>query len=166
MKKENNLKEWITPLTVAHFLLVVFIGLTIFVKAEPHSDILGKLGSVLIICALVFWFVPMFTLRKYGEVSPFGSFLATTRLVDRGIYGLIRHPQYLGFMIFTCGIALLYQQVYLGVLAVMIIVLLRFGMNEEDKLLQEQFGDEFLKYCKRVTSINLIKGLISILKEK
>ncbi|HQN93504.1 MAG TPA: isoprenylcysteine carboxylmethyltransferase family protein [Prolixibacteraceae bacterium] len=166
MKKENNLKEWITPLTVAHFLLVVFIGLTIFVKAEHHSDILGKLGSVLIICALVFWFVPMFTLRKYGEVSPFGSFLATTRLVDRGVYGLIRHPQYLGFMILTSGIALLYQQVYLGVLAVMIIVLLRFGMNEEDKLLRAQFGEEFINYCKRVPSVNIFKSLITILKEK
>jgi protein-S-isoprenylcysteine O-methyltransferase Ste14 len=100
----------------------------------------------------------MFTLRKYGVVSPFGSFLATTRLVDRGVYGMIRHPQYLGFMILTSGIALLYQQVYLGVLAVMIIVLLRFGMNEEDKLLQAQFGDEFINYCKRVPSVNILRA--------
>jgi len=106
------------------------------------------------------------TLRQYGSISQYGSFLATTELVDNGIYRIIRHPQYLGFMFLSFGMAL-YFQLYLTIaLSLLTIVMLILGIKEEEKLLIDQFGEEYENYKKRVPSLNVFVGLLRLFKRK
>ncbi|MBM4029289.1 MAG: hypothetical protein FJ280_28415, partial [Planctomycetes bacterium] len=43
----------------------------------------------------IFGWLPIFTFKKMGGVSKGQSYIHTTALVDRGIYAIVRHPQYL-----------------------------------------------------------------------
>jgi protein-S-isoprenylcysteine O-methyltransferase Ste14 len=163
MGKENGLKNWITPLTVGHFLLMLNIGLNIFIKSEVIYTRYEKIGIAIIVPALFLWIIPVMTLRSYGNISSQGSFLATTELVDKGIYRIIRHPQYLGFMILSIGMAFYFQLDMTIAISVLTIVFLAFGIKEEEKLLVDQFGDEYQEYKKRVPSVNALTGLFRLI---
>jgi len=95
------------------------------------------------------------------------SFVSTTRIVDTGIYALIRHPQYPGgiYAIFITTL-LLYPHwlfVILGILGIVVIVL---GIKEEDKKLVEKFGNDYVSYMKRVPGMNIFVGILRTFKNK
>jgi len=78
-------------------------------------------------------------------------------LVTSGVYGLIRHPSYLGLLINALGWALAFRS-GLGVLLTALIVpplLARIGA--EERLLRAQFGNAYDAYCSRTW--RLIPGL-------
>ena len=163
MSKESFIKKWISPLTIAHFLLMLNIGLNIFIKSDAIYILSEKIGIFFIIPAIGLWILPVLTLRRHGHVSEYGSFLATTELVDKGLYAIIRHPQYLGYMLLSIGMCFYFQLDFTIILSIATILFLFLGIREEDKLLIEQFGDEYIIYKKRVPSVNLISGLIKYL---
>jgi protein-S-isoprenylcysteine O-methyltransferase Ste14 len=110
------------------------------------------------------WLLPVLTLRKYGEISSSGSFLATTQLVEKGIYKVIRHPQYLSFMLLSVGMALINQDVITIVISVFTIGFLYAGIKEEEQLMIKQFDSDYSEYIKQVPSINIFSGLFRLLK--
>lgn len=70
-------------------------------------------------------------------------------LVDTGLYGLVRHPLYLGFLLFFIGIAL-WLESYAGVLALSIVlVILVARMLIEEKTLRENLPGYF-EYMSKV----------------
>jgi protein-S-isoprenylcysteine O-methyltransferase Ste14 len=166
MGKGSTLKNWVTPLTVGHFLLMLNIGSNIFIKNYAIYIWLEQIGIAFIIPAIVLWIVPVMTLRQYGNISQYGSFLATTELVDKGIYRIIRHPQYLGFMLLSFGMALYFQLYFTIALSFFTIVMLIVGIKEEEKLLIGQFGGDYENYKQRVPSLNVVVGLIKLIKRK
>ncbi len=71
------------------------------------------------------------------------------RLVTDGIYGIIRHPSYLGLVINTLGWSLVFRS-GIGVFLVVLILLVLIGrMNAEERLLGETFGAEYDAYRAR-----------------
>jgi len=77
-------------------------------------------------------------------------FRAKNQLVKTGIYNHVRHPQYLGFLMITLGMNVLW--VTLSTLALWpVLVFLYYRLaNEEDKQMQEKFGKEFDEYKENV----------------
>jgi protein-S-isoprenylcysteine O-methyltransferase Ste14 len=78
-------------------------------------------------------------------------------LVTRGIYGVIRHPSYLGLLVGSLGWALAFRS-GLGVLLTAVLIpplLARIGA--EERLLRSQFGVEYDAYRSRTS--RLIPGL-------
>lgn len=72
------------------------------------------------------------------------------RLATSGIYGRIRHPMYLGFLVFVLGQALVVRNVVAGlsgVVGVVLLVVLRVG--REERMMSDEFGDEYASYCER-----------------
>ena len=95
------------------------------------------------------------------------SFVKTTRLVDTRIYGVVRHPQYLGgiFAIFITTL-LWYPHWLFGVLGAIGIVTVYMGCREEDKRLVEQFGGDYVAYMKKVPRMNIFLGVIRVLQHR
>lgn len=166
MKKNYSLRDWVTPLTIGHFLLMLNIGLNIFIKSDAIYITSERIGIAFLIPAFVLWLLPVFTLRTYGDIDPGGSFLATTELVDKGIYRLIRHPQYLGFMLLSIGMCFYFQLDMTIIFSALTIIFLAFGIREEEKLLTNQFGEDYEEYKKRVPSLNIFISLFRLLKKK
>ena len=95
------------------------------------------------------------------------SLVNTTRIVDTGIYALVRHPQYTGgiYAIFITTF-LLYPHWLFAILGILGIVVIVLGIQEEDKRLIGKFGDNYVSYMKRVPGMNIFKGIIKAIETR
>jgi len=78
-------------------------------------------------------------------------------LVTSGVYGIIRHPSYLGLLANSLGWALAFRSAVGIVLTVLLIPPLLARIGAEERLLQTQFGAEYDAYRSRTW--RLIPGL-------
>jgi protein-S-isoprenylcysteine O-methyltransferase Ste14 len=67
-------------------------------------------------------------------------------LVTNGIYGVIRHPSYLGLLVNSLGWALTFRSLVGVVLTALIVPPLLARISAEERLLNSQFGDEYETY--------------------
>jgi protein-S-isoprenylcysteine O-methyltransferase Ste14 len=74
-------------------------------------------------------------------------------LVTSGIYGVIRHPSYLGLLLNTLGWGLAFRSGVGVLLTVLTIVPLVARIRAEERLLRAQFGDEYAAYCARTSRL-------------
>jgi protein-S-isoprenylcysteine O-methyltransferase Ste14 len=71
------------------------------------------------------------------------------RLQTRGLYRYIRHPSYMGMLVFMTGYVLVFR-CWLGLLLVAgTFAILVVRMNAEEALLQSEFGEEYATYRRR-----------------
>ena len=74
-------------------------------------------------------------------------------LVTHGIYGVLRHPSYLGFLVGSLGWALAFRSA-LGVLLTALLLPPLFArINAEERLLRSHFGDEYEAYRRRTSRL-------------
>ena len=79
------------------------------------------------------------------------------RLVTSGVYGVIRHPSYLGLLLNSLGWAFAFRSGVGVLLTVLLIPPLAVRIRAEERLLRTQFGDEYDVYRRRIS--RLIPGL-------
>jgi len=121
----------------------------------------GSLGFFLIFGAL-----PKQAFNKYGEIEKGKSHIYTTKLVDKGVYAIIRHPYWLCWIILSISLSFLSQywiMIILTITASSIIYLETFNL---DRGLIDKFGTDYKDYIKRVPRMNIIYGLILFLRTK
>jgi protein-S-isoprenylcysteine O-methyltransferase Ste14 len=70
-------------------------------------------------------------------------------LVTSGVYGVIRHPSYLGLLINALGWALAFRAGVGVLLTALMIPPLLARIRAEERLLRMQFGREYEAYCTR-----------------
>jgi protein-S-isoprenylcysteine O-methyltransferase Ste14 len=68
-------------------------------------------------------------------------------LVTGGVYGVVRHPSYLGLLVNSLGWGLAFRSGVGVLLTALLIPPLLARINSEEKLLRAQFGDEYQVYC-------------------
>ena len=78
-------------------------------------------------------------------------------LVTTGVYGLIRHPSYLGLLVSSLGWGLAFRAGVGVLLAVALIPPLLARINAEERLLHSEFGAEYEAY--RARTSRLIPGI-------
>ena len=130
------------------------------VKNELNIPLLSYSGWVIWIISLYFVFVPLFSFKKQGGVEKGKSYIHTSKVVKNGTYAIIRHPQYLGGILFTISISLWNPVWFNLILSIIIIVLTYQWTYTEDKRLNEKFGEDYEHYKKKVPRLNPILGLI------
>lgn len=79
------------------------------------------------------------------------------RLVTTGIYGVIRHPSYLGLLILMLGWGLAFRAGVGLLLTALLIPPLLARIRSEERLLRSEFGAEYDAYCRRAS--RLVPGL-------
>jgi protein-S-isoprenylcysteine O-methyltransferase Ste14 len=78
-------------------------------------------------------------------------------LVSSGIYGVIRHPSYLGLLVIMLGWGLAFRSWVAMLLTVLIVLPLVARMRADARLLRTQFGAEYDAY--RARTARLTPGL-------
>ncbi len=119
------------------------------------GDAVRWLGVVLFLAggALRLW--PVFVLGR--RFSGLVAIQPGHTLVTSGIYGVIRHPSYLGVLVMLLGWGLAFRS-WVGVLLTVLILLpLVARIRAEERLLRTQFGAEYDAYCARTS--RLIPGV-------
>jgi protein-S-isoprenylcysteine O-methyltransferase Ste14 len=88
--------------------------------------------------------------QKLGEdFDPVLRLLKVPALVKEGPYANMRHPIYLAFLMMQISVLLLTSNWLIGLSGIAIIVsVILIRVPEEEKLLVEQFGDEYLEYVR------------------
>lgn len=79
------------------------------------------------------------------------------RLVTTGIYGVVRHPSYLGLIVSTLGWVLAFRSLAGVLLVLALMVPLMARIRAEEALLKDEFGREYEAYCARTA--RLVPGL-------
>jgi len=68
-------------------------------------------------------------------------------LVTNGIYGVIRHPSYLGLLINSLGWSLAFRSRVGVILTLLLVLPLISRIRAEENLLRAHFGHEYTAYC-------------------
>jgi methanethiol S-methyltransferase len=71
-------------------------------------------------------------------------------LVTNGLYSYIRNPQYLGFVVLTLGMAIMWTTVFTLILWPFFVLLYYRLAKQEEKEVEEQFGEEYREYKRTV----------------
>ena len=79
------------------------------------------------------------------------------KLVTSGIYGVIRHPSYLGMLINSLGWGLAFRSAVGVLLTLALVPPLLARITAEERLLRSEFGEEYVTYCGR--NSRLIPGV-------
>lgn len=98
---------------------------------------------------------PVFVLG--GRFSGLVAIQPGHRLVTSGIYGVIRHPSYLGLLLAALGWVLTFRSGVGLILVALHLVPLVGRMQAEERLLHSEFGEEYEAY--RARTSRLIPGI-------
>jgi len=146
---------------VAGALLLICWAL-LWVLGKPIWLPLVYAGSAFLIAGLALIVYPLLLLPRRGKAPQGGGVTQTTVVVRSGLYGLIRHPLYLGWILVFVALILLAQHWLVVLLAVPGIVSVYLITIEEEHRLVSRFGEEYVGYMKDVPRFNLLTGVIRI----
>lgn len=144
---------------IAQILLVFVFGRF----NEAGWNVLFYLGWVIWAISVLFGFLPMFTLKRKGGVTKGKSYVHTHALVDSGIYAIIRHPQYMGGVLFSLALILWAQEWLVICLGLIVILLLYIDIFRADRYEIEKFGDDYKRYMEKVPGTNFLLGLFRLI---
>jgi protein-S-isoprenylcysteine O-methyltransferase Ste14 len=148
------------PLTVAQLVLA-------FLLRRPGSEALRWAGWIAWWISAILGWLPIFVLRKKGGVAKGDSYVKTTKLVDTGIYAIVRHPQMGTTWLLMCfGLMLIAQHWSSVALGVPAMVLVYLDLLNADRRLVEKFGDAYRRYMERVPRVNFVLGIVRLLQHK
>ena len=166
MARHSSWRQGASPAWFAWIALVVLqLALSPFLYARATLAALRVAGwaTWLVVCVFAWW--PVVALRGRGRVAKGASYTQTTRLVDTGPYAIVRHPQYLSFMLLSLSLALIVQHwlvIILGAFAIPL-VYLRI-VPEAERLNLRRFGEKYGRYAEKVPRLNLFAGLARLLR--
>jgi protein-S-isoprenylcysteine O-methyltransferase Ste14 len=102
------------------------------------------LGFLLYTVGGVLRLAPVFVLGR--RFSGLVAIQPEHRLVTSGLYGIIRHPSYLGLFVLALGWGLAFRSGVGVVIAVLMLIVVLARIQAEERLLSESFGAEYDAY--------------------
>ncbi len=154
------------PKLFAWLASLVAIPLIIVTQFLPRGGdpYLRGTGVFVLLLAGVFIFAPFYLLAKHGGTKDGQTYMRASIVVDRGLYAITRHPQYLGYIFLTCGFALLSQHWLAVLLAVIGSTFFYLQAVREERYCLAQLGEPYEQYRRRVPRFNIVLGMIRLLQ--
>jgi protein-S-isoprenylcysteine O-methyltransferase Ste14 len=162
MKQNSNTWFDYIPALLASilFLLQIIIGIVLLPDVLQNQFIAYLGVAMYIFSGLIFGMLPVLEFRKKGGVKKGKSYIATTKLVDTGIYAIVRHPQFLTFIMFAFAGMLLFQHWIIILIGLPIIPLVYLDLIRADKQLILKFDEKYKRYMQKVPRVNFLLGII------
>lgn len=136
----NSLLNYLTLV----FALVAFPLLIInYFKSGAIVNIYAYTGLALIVPAFILFAIARIQLGSSFQVSAEAKTLVTS-----GIYKKFRHPIYYFGLTFILGLIIFFQVFYLVIVWFLLIFLQRSRIKNEEKVLEEKFGEQYREYKK------------------
>ena len=159
-RKKNEDKSIKTPKTDLFLIQVFSVSIML---AAPYSDAhgvfrfsLGETARYAGLFLLPAGFILMQAAQKHlgRQFSTKVVLVKDHMLIKSGPYKMVRHPRYLGIMLFFSGISLVFDSFLAILITAALSLVLLWRVNAEEKLMENRFGNEWRKY--RKTSWRLI----------
>jgi protein-S-isoprenylcysteine O-methyltransferase Ste14 len=162
--------SWIdfVPVTLVSILFISqIIGGIYLLSDVSQIEILAYVGvGLYVFSGIVFGLLPVIEFRKKGSVKKGRSYVHTTKLVDTGVYSIVRHPQFVTFILWAIAGMLLFQHWVIILLGIPIIPLTYIDLIRADKDAIEKFGDDYKAYMQEVPRTNFLLGIIRLLQRR
>ena len=105
-------------------------------------------GIALIIIGFMIRLAAIFTLRRYFTVDV--AIAKDHKVIDRGLYGIVRHPSYTGSLISFFGLGLAFMNwLSLAILIIGPAIGIAYRIRVEEDALIGALGDDYRKYAMR-----------------
>jgi protein-S-isoprenylcysteine O-methyltransferase Ste14 len=152
-KAPRWIASWIaTGLVIAQIVLLIVLG-------AGDLTWLRYVGFAIWALAAVFGWLPIYQFKKSGGVAKGDSYVKTTRLVETGLYAVVRHPQFVAWPLMAVAVALVSQHPAVIAMGAAAFVSACLDFHKVDELEVEKFGDEYREYMMRVPGWNFVAGL-------
>jgi len=163
------MKQWMRSgflFYVASILIALEYMLLWFLDNPAGIEELRYAGWLIFTVGIVLIFLPRFVFRSKGKVKKEKDWTETTVLVDTGIYSVVRHPLYLGWLLMYLAIMLWSQHWLTIIVGVSGMICIYLISKQEDQRLVEKFGDDYKRYMLSVPRMNLLVGVIRLLRHR
>jgi protein-S-isoprenylcysteine O-methyltransferase Ste14 len=128
--------------------LIVWITDSFFFKYS--TVLLDKIpNSIRLIIGLPILFISGYLAIK-GLRIVFDEVREKPEIIEKGVFKIVRHPIYLGSILFYLGLIILTSSIASAVVWIIIIIFYYYISKYEEKLLIEEFGTKYKKYMERV----------------
>jgi len=140
-------------------VLMVILGATFFFNMiimnlfPPTVEKLVVVGYIILGIGALFFILSVFTLRKKG----------TSHVVDSGIYGIVRHPMYLGAMVMFFSHIFFGQNWIVVISTVIAIMCCYLIIKSGDQRNIENFGEDYKIYMQKVPGMNFFAGIVRLI---
>jgi protein-S-isoprenylcysteine O-methyltransferase Ste14 len=151
---------------VAGALLIIAYLFLWFLDNPAGIEELRYVGWIILAVGLVLIFLPKFAFRSKGNVEKEKDWTETSVLVDTGIYSVIRHPLYLGWLLMYFAIIFWSQHWLTIIIGVMGMICVYLISRQEDQRLVEKFGDDYKDYMRKVPRMNFLSGIIQLVRRR
>jgi protein-S-isoprenylcysteine O-methyltransferase Ste14 len=150
----------ILTFTIASITIVFCWLLFVLFFHKPISQALFVVGNVIVGVGILLIMLAMATLRRKGDLQEGEDFTATTVVVKRGVYSVVRHPLYLGWLLTYPAAMLVSQHWLIVILGVIGIVSMDQITRMADEQLVKKFGEDYKTYMQEVPRLNVILGIV------
>ena len=143
----------------------VTLSLIVITQFLPRGDdpYLRGTGVLVLLLGGVFIAAPFYLLAKHGGQGG-QTYMQASVVVDRGLYAITRHPQYLGYVFLAGGFALLSLHWVAILLAVVGATCFYLQAVREERYCLAQLGESYELYLRRVPRFNIVLGVIRLLR--
>lgn len=131
------------PIILGYFVDLYFGLPKLFI---PYSYFIGP---VLLFFGPFIIFLATYDLVRFGKGTPNPSFPPKI-FVRGGLYHYVRHPIYVGWMIFLIGGIIFFNSATILEATFIILIFIYFYTNYEERNLEKTFGKEYVAYEKKV----------------
>jgi protein-S-isoprenylcysteine O-methyltransferase Ste14 len=147
-------------------LCVAGVIVTHLLVESGDNPYLRVTGVILLLTSIIFMFPPFVLLKRHGRGHDGQSYMHTKTVVDQGLYAVVRHPQYLGYIFLAGGFGLLSWHWLSISLAIMGIAGFYLQAMAEERYCAQRFGAAYEHYLQRVPRFNVVLGIIRLLQPK
>jgi len=134
------------------------ILLIIFLAVWVIDSFVLKLSTFLVQYVSLFLRVPLGIiflffagyLAQQGMKVVFGEEREGPQVIEKGVFKLVRHPVYLGCILFYVALVIFTLSIFATVICSTIIVFYHYLAKYEERLLLANFGDEYEEYMNSV----------------
>jgi protein-S-isoprenylcysteine O-methyltransferase Ste14 len=143
-------------------ILMIILGITFFVNiiainlSVPIIEELAVVGWIIFGVGALFYVLSVFTLHRKG----------VSNIVDSGIYGIVRHPMYLGAMLMFFSHVFLGQNWIVAIGTIVAIACCYLIILSGDQQNIEKFGDDYKRYMEKIPRMNFVAGVIRLLRRR
>jgi len=157
-------KDWIASCIYGSCMIIQMV-LTYFSYNTMGLDALANTGWLVMTVSAVFGWMPIRTLRERGGVPEGESYMKTTKLVETGVYSMVRHPQYLAGVLLSLSLVLISQHWINALLFLPVLVGTYIDGHRADRKLVDKFGEEYTRYMEKVPGLNPVTGVFRLLRD-
>jgi protein-S-isoprenylcysteine O-methyltransferase Ste14 len=135
--------------------LIIWITDSFIFKYSIHLQEKIYLSIRLVVATLILGSA-IFLVKK-GLAIVFGEEREQPELINVGVFNFVRHPVYLGCILFYLGLIMTTLSIASIVIWIIIVLFYYFISKYEEKLLLEEFGNQYKEYIEKVPMIFPIK---------